>query len=60
MITYMGYRIVPKKSNTGRRYYDVYAENHWQDGRITWEKTAGGYGTIETAKAACRAHFGRL
>ena len=59
MTTYRGYKIVAYKNLTGQRRYRVYSEYH-DYGRVTPHLEAEDYGTIETAKAAIRAHFGRL
>ena len=45
MTTYMGYQIRSRKDYFGRTVYDIYTENH---------------NSLQAAKAACRAHFGRL
>lgn len=55
MITYRGYRIVP---TTGG--YGVQTEHHNINGSVEFRHVSGPYRTIEQAKAACRAHFGRL
>ena len=59
MVIYKGFRIVPS-SVWYEHGYEVQAENHNFDGRITWKRTAGGYRTIKEAKEAINAHFGRL
>ena len=58
MATYKGYRIVPS-SIWYEHGYEVQTEHH-DNGRVTWRRTAGGYRTINEAKAAINARFGRL
>ena len=60
MTTYMGYQIRSKKDCFGRTVYDIYAENHYQGGEVRWVKTSENYNSLQAAKAACRAHFGRF
>lgn len=60
MTTYMGYQIRLRKDYFGRTVYDIYTENHYQGGQTRWVRTSGNYQSLQAAKAACRAHFGRL
>ena len=60
MTTYMGYQIRSKKNCFGRTVYDIYTENHYQNEEVRWVRTSGNYNSLQAAKAACRAHFGRL
>lgn len=60
MTNFMGYQIRSKKDCFGRTVYDIYTENHNQGGEVRWIRTSGNYNSLQAAKAACRAHFGRL